>query len=1032
MLRVRSSPNGLGSDAVNYYSTSAACSARTPATIGVSTRATAPQRRSANGWEDYQAVIGRADVKDHQIAREECRTADKYIAEDQTPTSGQTAIDRFRALSPASQEALLQQRERRSNFGIQAVAKRERVRSDTINADSTALDEEIELELQLNGLHASLKENQDRVERHPYWDRATTLCDLFTSKYVPTATADVHAFTTSVCWEELVDRFNPALRAQKATNLATARGKQANTSAQTDILDVFDPSQCYTQVNPHRQNSIQQEHQFLRGRDCEVSTRGVGQRSAVKPENSGVEHTSADGNRWDSSDRDEDGCFGFTPPAWSKVGINVANINYDKIDTAIQKSRPLDSSHDGGYADDGSGGSNHCEERGCSRSHAGPSISRSCISPDLSDFSSQHFRARSDSLSTDASNKATAFTSAHRSSIGEHLVQRTTDELGDNDDVTHSRPSTPVWCTPSSGSKSYESRPAMISHGGISDDFSHDDDRASRDSDNEAKAVLRHVLESTVGEEQVTQFLWHLLDDLICNAQTRPNNLLSRLFEFLALMTTSLPMWDQDEACCWDLQLRWSEVQDQRVLNNHSGSHHDNWSWAAGDLNTTDADCRQRWETIKPKDWKPKSLCNCANNLTLSCCCCPAEDTWTSEMDDKLLTLETDGKSWVDIASSMGKAVKECQTRLYKLTLARRHHAESLPFFNVDNANNSAGNAHANDESMSSLDLLDNAPPQAYDNTSDIASPSGETPAWSEAQDRKLLLLRSENTTWQLIAGILDKQDYGCRERFKQIKRKNWKRNAATKQAKKGTKKGREEKSTSKKPVHALPARERPTEENLDDHACGCKSGDWCTGLCDAFCQTCGYAKSLCRCEPAAILATNDCKDHTGEIGWGSVANSGRWGHPNDGWTCDTPTRSCGHPDDVWVCESYSSCDRVDDDGCFPGCGVADGTAIYDCCGFPSHHIPSEPEPEPAPYVPSTVTYWATIESAGKEIHVPISDNHVSGSEKNIANVGMQKVWKWVNDKGLGDKVGLQDAFDLAQSMYKKDCIKELKDDQVH
>jgi hypothetical protein len=37
----------------------------------------------------------------------------------------------------------------------------------------------------------------------------------------------------------------------------------------------------------------------------------------------------------------------------------------------------------------------------------------------------------------------------------------------------------------------------------------------------------------------------------------------------------------------------------------------------------------------------------------------------------------------------------------------------------------------------------------------------------------------------------------------------------------------------------------------------------------------------------------------------------------------------------------------------------------------------------------------------------------------------MKKVWKWIQEKSLSDKVGLQDAFDLAKDMHGKDEDKE-------
>jgi hypothetical protein len=80
---------------------------------------------------------------------------------------------------------------------------------------------------------------------------------------------------------------------------------------------------------------------------------------------------------------------------------------------------------------------------------------------------------------------------------------------------------------------------------------------------------------------------------------------------------------------------------------------------------------------------------------------------------------------------------------------------------------------------------------------------------------------------------------------------------------------------------------------------------------------------------------------------------------------------------------------------------------------------------KPGASVPTsyTVTYWATIESGDKTVHLPIDSSNVSGTEKDIieGSAGMKKVWKWVQEKGLSDKVSLQDAFDLAKDMHGKD-----------
>lgn len=64
-----------------------------------------------------------------------------------------------------------------------------------------------------------------------------------------------------------------------------------------------------------------------------------------------------------------------------------------------------------------------------------------------------------------------------------------------------------------------------------------------------------------------------------------------------------------------------------------------------------------------------------------------------------------------------------------------------------------------------------------------------------------------------------------------------------------------------------------------------------------------------------------------------------------------------------------------------------------------------------------TVTYWATIESDDQTVHIPIDNNNVSGPEKAILEGPAKIVWKWIQEKGLGDKVGLQDSFDLAKDI---------------
>lgn len=82
-----------------------------------------------------------------------------------------------------------------------------------------------------------------------------------------------------------------------------------------------------------------------------------------------------------------------------------------------------------------------------------------------------------------------------------------------------------------------------------------------------------------------------------------------------------------------------------------------------------------------------------------------------------------------------------------------------------------------------------------------------------------------------------------------------------------------------------------------------------------------------------------------------------------------------------------------------------------------------------------TVTYTAKIECGDKTVHIPIDSDNVTGTEKTIieGEGGMNKVWKWVQEKSLGDKISLQDAFDLARDMHGGDeaQVSEDKSDGV-
>ncbi|KAJ4377277.1 hypothetical protein N0V83_000101 [Neocucurbitaria cava] len=83
----------------------------------------------------------------------------------------------------------------------------------------------------------------------------------------------------------------------------------------------------------------------------------------------------------------------------------------------------------------------------------------------------------------------------------------------------------------------------------------------------------------------------------------------------------------------------------------------------------------------------------------------------------------------------------------------------------------------------------------------------------------------------------------------------------------------------------------------------------------------------------------------------------------------------------------------------------------------------AKPKAKPKTAVPTgyTVTYWATIEAGDQVVNIPIDSANVSGAEKTIidgGDSGMMKAWKWVQEKGLANKVSLEDAFDLAKELH--------------
>ena len=346
-------------------------------------------------------------------------------------------------------------------------------------------------------------------------------------------------------------------------------------------------------------------------------------------------------------------------------------------------------------------------------------------------------------------------------------------------------------------------------------------------------------------------------------------------------------------------------------------------------------------------------------------------------------------------------------------------------------------------------------PPPPETGTSD--SEVGYAEGWNANLDGKLMELKTNHQTYNAIAGVLCRSADECRQRFKQIKPKGWKPK---------TKKQMRKEKKSKGSLRNVLVEATPTLSTVEDKVESVAASTKNDGGWGAFthCKECGYLIEWCGCTTPAPIATTEPASHQEDDSGADahVCGGNCWGR----CMLDSATdyKSCGHLGNCWCAEPdpnpvfiapSSPASGVAKDSTW---GVADcddcGKAVNQCVcsGWPSEPAQSfapfdfvaparrsgespaswanlgsddgfatkpEPQPQPAPYVPYTVTYWATIESGSKEIHVPIDSKHVSGPEKSITNGGMQKVWKWVHEKGLGDKVSLQDAFDLAQSMHE-------------
>ncbi|KAF3053989.1 hypothetical protein E8E11_004203 [Didymella keratinophila] len=586
MFRVPSSPNGLGSNAGDYRDTSAAYVPQAAMVVGEALGDLSPRHRSSSGWEDYQAVIGRADVKDHQAPQSERRAPGRRlkhkwstvklastgedIDHNQAHASGQTAVDRFRALSPASQEALLQQREQRSSTGTQEVAQREYVPSpsmDRVPAESVTVNTNAEPAVQLNEKpRGDLSRSELQHILHQV--RARTQYAMKQSRESMGANA----------WSTAVDQ------------LAAARGKRANTSTRVNILDTSDPSSQFTVIPPRRgrQGTAQQERRFQAEQDIE----------SMQQQSQSVLHSNSKTDDTDIA-KAELSCGGCSI-AWCQECTDVWSNNAGMFDAAPKSEI---SSADGDWNEEMHprfGGFHGADTDFSSMTY------KTIVPQYLEDGPTWDF----DTLGVrdSSTDNGSEFALASGSDNGECVERRVRKDFGDDSEAAHSRSSIPVRYTPTSGS---------------------DNECISGKSVTEANSIPRGTFESTAAKGPETESLMRAessktsfeqalgvfgLDDYLSVGMVKlQERLQSELWREGCNRTAIANAFNtiikhQDETDSWDLRLRWDCDSDKFLLNDHLGTHHDNWEITADEYRTTEEDYRQRWAILKPKGWRPKSV----------------------------------------------------------------------------------------------------------------------------------------------------------------------------------------------------------------------------------------------------------------------------------------------------------------------------------------------------------------------------------------------------------------------------------------
>ncbi|KAJ4309048.1 hypothetical protein N0V94_009106 [Neodidymelliopsis sp. IMI 364377] len=351
---------------------------------------------------------------------------------------------------------------------------------------------------------------------------------------------------------------------------------------------------------------------------------------------------------------------------------------------------------------------------------------------------------------------------------------------------------------------------------------------------------------------------------------------------------------------------------------------------------------------------------------------------WTPSLDAELRSYQ--GRNLDEAAASLRTSVKDCMQRWEQIKpesseecVMLEEEQRSIPIDEYEHHHGS--NDTTGDWGSNNVFPPDDAykpigtvldDPSVRD--SGWSTPWDKSNDWSAGQDKVLMELKDDGRSWSYISWATGKSEAECHTRFEQIKLNKCKP------------KGKTSKTAAREAV--------PKEESA----------------------------SASDCWGAAGISNN----HDGET------NQDCWNVED--FIVEEDNGSVVHPE---IKDDAASANDWGYQGEFL-CRICHMKACF--CSVIPQPVLSRTPPASAwdvqLSIPYTVTYSATIVHKGRILHIPIDSMHVSGPEKSIIDGGMQTVWKWVQEKGLSDKVGLQDAFDLAKSIHEAEPDRKAMSEQ--